>query len=446
MFAAVLVGGVATDRSGVAGAQGEVDPGSARTQSALVRVGPSRGALSLSPQVGLVLTDYLGTRGRGDVRTTDFAALADSIPDEVVAASPTVKVESTDEGSEAGQSAAVGGTPPGFPLTLAGAELNASAGDAPFGQGSFSVGDVDLGVGSMAGMEVSGFSGYVDGAVREARARVYIGRLELAEGEVVLRGLEWNVITRSGGATSNSATFAIEGMTVAGQNFAPPPGSEDPLRDVLDAIQPVLGPVGLQVTLPESRIEQGVVELTPLRIRVADSELGLVVNPILDLLQPVRDPLVAALREGSEDVDAAILLTDVALGVLAGGSTLDLELGGATAFTQAPSDRFSFGTVGSVPAPAPPPTSASPTPTAGGSAGSGSTAATTPAVSVTADTPTQNNAAGISNEVALDDVRPIGRRGGPLFWIGLGGLLLIAASAGRDYLLVRNGFRHQRVA
>ena len=92
VFAAILVGGVTTDRSGVAGAQGEVDPGSARTQAALVRVGPSRGALSLSPQIGLVLTDFLGTRGRGDVRTADFAALADSLPKELIDAPPALKV------------------------------------------------------------------------------------------------------------------------------------------------------------------------------------------------------------------------------------------------------------------------------------------------------------------------------------------------------------------
>lgn len=444
MFAAVLVGGVATDRSGVAGAQSDVDPGSARTQAALVRVGPSRGALSLSPQVGLVLTDYLGTRGRGDVRTTDFAALADSLPPELVDAAPALKVESTDENSEAGRVVSVG-TPPGTPLKLAGAELEASAGDAPYGEGSFSVTEMDLGVGSVAGMEARGFSGFVDGATREARSRVFIGQLELADGAVVLSGLEWNAITRAGGDTTDEATFSIGGVTVAGQTFTAPPGSEDPLRDLLAALEPVLGPLGLEISLPRSRIEEGVVELTPLRIRVADSELGLVVNPLLELIQPVRDPIVAALREGSEDVDAAILLTDVALGVLAGGSSLDIELGGVTAFTQAPSERFSFGSLGAVPAP-PPPTTAPAAPSVDDSAGSGSTAATTPAVSVTTGTPTQNTAAGISNEVALDDVRPIGVRGGPLFWIGLGGLLLVAASAGRDYFLVRNGFRHQRVA
>ncbi len=445
VFAAVLVGGVASDRSGVASAQGEAGPGSARTQASLVRVGPSRGALSLSPQVGLVFTDYLGTRGRGDVRTTDFAALADSIPEEIRAGSPAVKVESTDENSEAGQAAAVG-TPSGVPFKLAGAELEASAGDAPFGQGSFSVAEIDLGVGTMAGMEVTGFSGYVDGAIREARARVYIARLELADGAAVLEGLEWNVITRSGGATDNKASFTIEGATVAGQTFAPPPGSEDPLRDVLVALQPVLGPAGLQVTLPQSRIEQGVVELTPLRIRVAGSELGLVVNPVLEALQPVRDPLVAAIREGSEDADAAILLTDVALGVLAGGSTLDLDLGGATAFTQAPSERFSFGTLGGAAPAAPQATNSSPVPAADGPARAGSSVEAPAAESTMADGPTKTTPAEISNESALDDIRPIGRRGGPLFWIGLGGLLLVGASAGRDYLLVRNGFRYQKAA
>ena len=332
--------------------------GSGRTQAALLRVGPSRGSLSLSPQVGLVLTDYLNTRGRGDVRTTDYAALDDSIPAEVKDASPTVKVESTDENSEAGRTSTVG-SPADAPVAVAGAELYAAAGPSPYGEGRFITGETDIGVGVMRGNEVSGFSGFVDGGIREARSRVYIGRLELADGAVVLEGLEWNVVNRSGATAEESATFTLGGATILGQSFAPESGAEDPLRDLIAALAPVLGPVGLDLSFPVARIERGVVELSPLRIRIADSDAGTVLAPVLEGIQPIRDPLFGAIREGSEDTDAAILLTDVAIGVLAGGSSLDIELGGASATTAPPADRFAFGSSGFSPAPPAPPVPAS---------------------------------------------------------------------------------------
>ena len=131
--------------------------GSGRTQAALLRVGPSRGSLSLSPQVGLVLTDYLNTRGRGDVRTTDYAALDDSIPAEVKDASPTVKVESTDENSEAGRTSTVG-SPADAPVAVAGAELYAAAGPSPYGEGRFITGETDIGVGVMRGNEAVSYT------------------------------------------------------------------------------------------------------------------------------------------------------------------------------------------------------------------------------------------------------------------------------------------------
>ena len=334
--------------------------GSGRTQAALLRVGPSRGSLSLSPQVGLVLTDYLNTRGRGDVRTTDYAALDDSIPAEVKDASPTVKVESTDENSEAGRTSTVG-SPADAPVAVAGAELYAAAGPSPYGEGRFITGETDIGVGVMRGNEVSGFSGFVDGGIREARSRVYIGRLELADGAVVLEGLEWNVVNRSGATAEESATFTLGGATILGQSFAPESGAEDPLRDLIAALAPVLGPVGLDLSFPVARIERGVVELSPLRIRIADSDAGTVLAPVLEGIQPIRDPLFGAIREGSEDTDAAILLTDVAIGVLAGGSSLDIELGGASATTAPPADRFAFGSSGFSPAPPAPPVPAATT-------------------------------------------------------------------------------------
>ena len=418
-------------------AAGEDDaftPGSGRANAKLVKIGPSRGALTLAPQVGLALSDFLNTRGRGDVRTADFAALGDSLPPEVVSALPSVKVESTDENSEAGRTTTVG-VPPEVPVAASGVRLHADAGKAPYGASSVEVAAIDLGIGTIGGANASSWSGVVDGDVREARSEVVIPRLELAEGAVVLRDLRWHAIQRSGAAQAAEATFSVGGATIAGQAFDFPPGSERPLQDLLTALDPVLAPIGLSITLPVARVEQGVAEMTPLRIRVADSEVGnTVLGPALGGVQPVREQLVGAIREGSEDADAAILLTDVALGVLAGGSALDIELGGVAAFTAESADGFSFAFTPPSLSPASP-VAAGPLATGSpsGAVGSGGGSGTPPA-------PAADDPEG-APELAGVPVKALGSRGGALLLVGLLGLGVATSLAAADYRKVRRGLR-----
>lgn len=316
--------------------------GSGRASAKYVKVGPSRGSLALAPTVGLAMSDFLNTRGRGDVRTVDFAALEDSIPPELLAQIPVLKVESTDEDAEAGKTTTLG-TPAEVPVGLAAAELHAAAGPAPFGQSSFTTAPVDLGVVRVAGGTASASSGVVEGSLREAVGQVQIGSVDIGDGALVLEGLQWEAVHRSGSASEEMARFTVGSVTVAGQRFAPPDGAEQPLAEALEAAAPLLDPLGLHVDLPRARIEGGIVEMTPLRIRVADSELRRVVSPLLEAGQPAREALVGGIRGFTEDLDAVILLADVALGVLAGGSTLDIELGGVTAQTAEPAERFTFG-------------------------------------------------------------------------------------------------------
>lgn len=347
-MAALVLLGVAAHLliSGGAPVQAEEPPlgvGSGRASARYVKVGPSRGSLALAPTVGLALADFLNTRGRGDVRTVDFAALEDSIPVEIREQLPVLKVESTDEGAEAGRTTTLG-TPAEVPVGVAAAELHAAAGSAPFGRASFTTAPVALGVVRVAGGTATASTGVVDGSLREAVGDVRIGSVDIGDGALVLEGLQWRAVHRSGSASEEAATFTVGSVTVAGERFAAPDGVEQPLAEALVAAEPLLDPLGLQIDLPRARIEGGIVEMTPLRIRVAGSALGPVVSPLLEAAQPGREALVGGIRGITEDVDAAILLTDVALGVLAGGSTLDIELGGVTAQTAAPAERFSFGT------------------------------------------------------------------------------------------------------
>lgn len=317
------------------------ESGSGRAEAKYVRAGPSRGALPLTPQLGLALADHLGNRGRGDVRTLDLGILADFLPPELSGAFPVVKVESTEEGAEDGRTESAG-TPSDVPAQAGGFELHARAGDDPFGESTFRGAPMDLGGVVVQDGQAQAFSGVVDGVAREAVGRVHIGQLGLGGGAVVLEDLEWRAVHRTGADAVEQATFSVGAVVVQGERFVLPEGSDQPLRDAIAAAEPVLRPLGLHLKLPEPRIEGGIAEISPLRIRVADPEVSPVLAPALEAAQPGRDAVVDAVRGATEEGDAALLVADIALGVVAGGSALDIDLGGASARTAEPSDRFEF--------------------------------------------------------------------------------------------------------
>jgi hypothetical protein len=411
--------------------------GSGKATAKVLRVGPARGALSLAPEVGLAFSDFLNTRGRGDVRTADFAALSDSVPKEIRDGLPSVKVESTDDNAGQGKTVTVG-TPPEVPAKVSGVELHADAGKSPSGSSAFTAGAIDLGVGTVSGARAEARSGIVKGNVREAVARVVIPRLELAGGAVVLENLQWLAIQRTGAEQLEQAAFTIGAATVAGQTMAAPTGDALPIAAVAAAIKPVLDPLGLTLTLPEARTERGSVSLSALRLRVSKSAAAPALIPVTDAIQPARETLVDAIRSQTDQADAVFLVTDVALGVITGGSDLDIALGGVSAVTAPPAAGFQFGSAGGFHLGA---TSASGSATLPPAAGAPSAPTVGAVPPVTSATDTSSGSG--DREVALES-RPVSsdhERGGPLLAVGLLGLAAAAAMALADYRKIRAGAR-----
>jgi len=201
----------------------------------------------------------------------------------------------------------------------------------------------------------------------------------------------------------------------------------------------VLGPLGIEISFPASRIEAGVVELGPLRLRVANSELAAAINPVLEAVQPGREALVGAIRAGSEDVDAAILLADVALGVLAGGSTLDIEIGGVRAFTAEPAAGFSFGSFDLDRPPPPAPALA----VGGGATFPGAPSTGTLGGGAVASETATGGAGQRGGEVgpATSPLSSAAERGGPLLVVGLIAGAAAVSMAAADYRRLRSGLR-----
>ena len=65
---------------------------------------------------------------------------------------------------------------------------------------------------------------------------------------MVLKGLRWEAVQRSGGTDEARGSFTIEGASIGGQAVALPEGGE--LGGVLDQLNAALASTGMQLALP----------------------------------------------------------------------------------------------------------------------------------------------------------------------------------------------------
>lgn len=332
---------VATGLGGAPAASGE-EPGepfvigSGRSEARLVRVGPSAGQLSLAPVIGLALTDHLNNLARAESRLADYAALESSLPPELIDAAPSLKVTSTDEGGGEGKVVTTAGTPEGSPATVGATRQSARADATPHAEAAFELGALDLlpGVVEVGNGLARSSTEVIEGATRAARGVTTFGTVSLGDGAVVLQGLRWEAVQRTGREETVSGGFSIEGIQVGGQAL-PLPSDPGELAPLFEQVNATIAPLGLQLVAPVVTTDGGVARISPLMIRGGGSELGnTVLAPAIGALQPVREPVADALIGANPEFATAFLLADVTLGVLSGGSAFEIQLGGASAFTE----------------------------------------------------------------------------------------------------------------
>jgi len=196
------------------------------------------------------------------------------------------------------------------------------------------------------GATASAATSVTTGSDRVASATAEIARVSLLGGLVVLDGLRWQAVQRTGAGATATGSFSLAGVTVGGMPVPVPPGAVGEVIGVIDA---ALAPTGLQVALPTTTVNRadGTVTETPLRIGIDHSALGHeVVGPQLGTLQPLRNAIDNALLGVSCTLGTPLLLADIATGAVAGGGALDIDLGGAQAGTTAQAAINPFGTFG----------------------------------------------------------------------------------------------------
>lgn len=287
----------------------------------------------------------------------------------------------------------------------------------------------------VSGGRTTSHSGVVGDGVREALARTELGEISFGDGAVKLKGLTWQAVHRSGAEEVAQGSFTIDGLEIGGQAI-PLPAEE---ADQLAALETVLAPLGLAITPPATRVEQGIVFVDPLKIAIVSSEgREAITTPLVSAIQEPRESFADALLELDCGNATYITVADIALGSVTGAGSLGLELGGVQA-TTSEINAFQFPSL--PPLPELPSVPAIGTPSLGGSTpafsgGAGAGAATPPAA------PTEAGSEASSEELAADPIADLaGERGGLMALVAGGGLAALLASAEADRRKMRHALR-----
>ncbi len=351
--------GVADEMEEDVGPAGDFLLGHGSARGTGVRVGPSRSGFNFTTDFAVSLADYQNTVARGDSRGVTLGMILETVveaADEEGEHLPqNLRIDSRDEGAADGVSRQEFGADEG-PFAGAVGSQHVRATADPFAEAETLMGVLGLeALVELEGGASRATAGIVEDGQRQALGEATFERIVLGGGAVVLEGLEWTALHRSGAEEQVDAAFTLGDIKIDGESQLPEDASEqgaDALATAVDGANEVLSELGLNLEAPEMAVndETGQVEMTPLKVSLGPSDISqeLFRSPLGDVIQEVREPLADALLDAEEAFGAVFLLFDVGLGAFAGGGEVLLEIGGARAVTGAQEFDDPFGGEGGV--------------------------------------------------------------------------------------------------
>lgn len=441
---ALAAGGVtlatflATTPGSAAPAQEAFNSGTGSAIALGYKVNPTNGNLSFGITAGESVAGHQNTGATGQSRAINLGVIGVTLAGEGCdGGDPTLPAEdqpqpvivrSTDEGAAEGRRESEQGVIDKF----------ARATTAPFAEAITTIAPQgDKAAVYITGGRTISRSGVVADGVREAMARTELGSVLIGGGAVEIQNMTWEAIHRSGAVNETIGTFTMGNVLVGGQ-VTPLPGEG---LDQLEALKDILKPLGLTITPPKVRVEEGIVFVDPMRIGIIQSqERDSAVGSVFSGIQPFRAALTEALLEADCGNASYITIADIALGSFSGAGELTVELGGVQA-TTAEIDAFEFDPLPDLP-------SLPDVPALGGGGGAGSTPSLSgPSLGGSGAAPaggasSPDGSAGSSEEIDTDPVSELaGARGGWMALVGGGGLAALLASAEGDRRKMRRALR-----
>lgn len=420
-------------------------PGTGQAIALVYKVNPIFGNLSFGITAGESVAGHQNTGATAQAKAVNLGVIGVTLAGEgCKGAEPTLAAEdqpqplvvgSDDPGAAQGKQAELLGVPGVI-------TMNAKATKAPFSEAVTRV----LPIGDPLGVLISGgtataSSGVVSPGVRQAKAVSEVGRISILGGLLTLEGLHWEAVQQSGDKTVNSGTFSLGAIKLAGGVNIPLPADS---LEQLKVLKDTLGALGLTVTAPQTRVEQGIVFVDPMRIGIVPSALrDALVNGVLGLVKPVRDAFTDLLAQIGCEGDPNLLgnngktvvtVLDLALASISGAGALTIELGGVQATT---AELTGFSGLGVLPN----------LPDLGTGGTDGGLGATTGGTDLGSLPPTGTPGGGTNTTgggtstptTPISDAK--GKRGGALLGVGLGGVGLLLLTAEGDRRKMRRAQR-----
>lgn len=434
----------AINSAGTSGAQtGGFNKGTGSAIAESIRLNPVAGGLSFGIGIGEALAAHQNTLGTAESRAANLGVIGTTLAAQGCdGGGPTLakkdqpqplRIDSNDEGAAEGRT----DEDPKVP----GVQRHVAATTDPFARAVTQARGLDIpGVLTIGPTIATTTSGVVGGELREAVATTEIASISVGGGAILVNGLRWEAIHRTGSEDLQSGTFSIASASIAGT----PIPTQDPIA-ALTQLNAVLRPIGVEFRPPTHHVDQTSrgslstvdslgVALVPAPTR--DSVLG----PVLGGIQPARKALFDALIEADCGNASYITILDIVLAATGAGGEFGIELGGVQATT---SELALYSGLGQLP-PLPPLSAARPA--TDGSLRSGVTGGVptgTPPASVGAPPVTGPPAAAASAATELEavDAAALGERFGPMFGVGTAGLAALMAAADADRRKMRRAQR-----
>lgn len=454
-------------------AHADPSPGQGSASAQALAVAPHDGSLAVGVVLGEALAGHTNDVARAQSQGIDLGAIGTALtsyncgsqslkPDQIPQALTT---ETGDPGASKGVTQqpdpATGSNQPSY-----GSYEYVKANSTPYGEAETSFAPVNAGGFTVSAMTTKAWSGLVNGQ-REAGATADIGALDIANGLVKIDGLHWKSVYPSGGTAEPSGTFTIGSLDIAGKPVPVPAGQG--LTALQNAINTVLGTLGIKVVLPVSSVQQGVQSVTPLQIEaVPNKTRDTILNLGLNATEAQQQQVLGGLENGFPgepaqlakvlcQSDTPITVAQVAIASVNGGGYLSAGLGGVTSSSSAvQANQYHLNLLGPISlgvgsgssapvgsltgtslsgagtAPAVSATGASPSLSATGSAATPSAAPT-----AGAGTAAPSTGSGTAGQLAASPAAVSYSAGGPLLAIGIAGLGLIGLLAEADRRMMR---------
>lgn len=430
--ATALVVALATEPGAAAPGQAAFNKGTGSATALGYKVNPTNGNLSFGITIGEAIAGHQNTGATGQSRAINLGVIGVTLAGEGCdGGDPTLAekdqpqalvVRSSDDGASEGKHEA----------EFEAIDKYARATVDPYAEAITTIAPL----GDPAAVYISGgrtitHSGIVGGNTREALARTELGTISIGGGAIQIQGMAWEAVHRSGAVSETLGSFTMGTLVIAGQAQTLP---GDGFQQAA-ALKDILAPLGIAVTPPAVRVEQGIVFVDPLKIAIVPSaQRDGLLSPIIGGLQPVRESLADALLNMDCGNSTYITLADIALGSVSGAGALGLELGGVQA-TTADFTQFQFGAL--PPMPSLPPVAGLSSP--GGLGATPARPSVTPAAPAAPETVTTPGAEETVTAAPISGI--VGERGGLMALIGGGGLVLLLATAEADRRKMQHALR-----